>query len=342
MRYWMSSISFLVLFLMPTASLADSETPEYCGGSYEYKDTYYPILDQHIIADSSLWPFLNCPFDDLCADSAWDGISDNVQEWQGYLGTSFSAEEVTQLIYGKSLSWYEALLKKETPSNDVLLAKKIDAKIFKGFINYMVLAKKSEGLRSNASSFGRGWYQGENNATEDPKPELLALALKLVAQEKDAFLQNRYGFQIVRLSHYLGENTEAIRYFEKLMRLTPETRYSYYLALEQKSGAAYNLRELKTAAEGYLTVYDELPGRRKSCALSLRHLDWSSEELKTGMAEEYAAEEAEIDDEAVLRNWQSWCAADRVVFNSAFHLDAVVAEAGADAVNGTQPTKEDV
>ena len=284
MRYWKFCISCLALFFISFFSFANTTPIEYCGGSYEYRDTYYPILDQHLIEDPSFWPFLYCPYNDLCEDRAWDGTSDNVAEWQEYLGGNFSAAEVTQLIYEKEKNWYEALMRKEIPTNVALLAKKIAGKKFKGFVKYMVFAKKNEGLRSNGSSFGRGWYQGENNVTDDPKSELLATALKLVSKEKDPFLKNRYGFQIVRLSHYLEENTEAVRYFKKLMHLTPETRYSYYLALEQKSGAAYNLNEVEEAAEGFLTVYDELPSRRKSCALSLRHLDWSAEELKAGVA----------------------------------------------------------
>ena len=289
MRYWMPFISCVALLLQPAIALATPETPEYCGGSYVYTDMYYPILDQHIIADQSLWPFLNCPFNDLCGDQGWDGTVGNISEWQMYLGKDFSKAEVKQLIYGKNHSWYEELLKSKTANDDLLLAKKIKSKRFKPFIKYMILAKKSEGIRSNATSYGRGWYQGENETKKDLKPELLAMALKLNSDEKDVFLKNRYGFQIVRLTHYLGENSEAIRYFDKLMQLTPKTHYSYYLALEQKSGAAYNLREIKEAAEGFLRVYEELPSRRKSCALSLRFLDWSSNELQSGVAETYPA-----------------------------------------------------
>jgi len=109
---------------------------------------------------------------------------------------------------------------------------------------------------------------------------LLKKYLDQVQREKNSFLKNRYGFQLVRLAHYLQRNKMALNFFERYLSKSGQSNYMYYRALEQRSGAAYNLDRQQEAAEGFIEVYANLPDRHRSCALSLNAIQWHSIDFK--------------------------------------------------------------
>ena len=194
----------------------------------------------------------------------------NLEEWRIFLGKNFSLDETKQLIYKKNLSWYQNTLSiGESP-----ILKSLSKSKRKGFLDYMLLAKQCENISSDRG--GRsGWYQGEGQNQKNNKPALLEKALLLYETETNTFLKSRYGYQIVRLFHYLQQNEKAVAFFDFNMKLTRNSSYIWHRALEERSGVAYNLKDYNKATEGYLRVYQELPDRRRSCALSLRYLLWN-------------------------------------------------------------------
>ncbi|WP_026452505.1 hypothetical protein [Aequorivita capsosiphonis] len=277
MNFWKPYAS---LILFATAISFGAEKPNvFCGYAPEYEDLYYPIIDQKIVGDPSLYPFLNCPWSTFCeSPGTLTATQENLEDWRKFFGKNLSEEVLYQLIYKETPDWYQKLDDNESNVAGGILANKINKNLQKPFAKYMLLAKQCEGISSNKSG-GNGWYQGEENDGYDKKPELLELALERYKVETNPFLKNRYGYQIVRLAHYLGENKAALTYFDNFLQLDSKTPYVYYLALEQRSGAAYNLKDLKEATKGFLKVYTKVPSRRESCALSLRYMDWSDPQL---------------------------------------------------------------
>lgn len=277
MKYWKLYASIIIL--TSSISFASEKPNSFCGYFPEYEEVYYPIIDQKIISDSSLYPFLNCPWSTFCEyPGTLTSTQENLEDWRKFFGNNLSEDVLYQLVYKETPDWYQKLADNNSVVVNGILANKVDKKLQKSFAKYMLLAKKCEGISSNNSG-GSGWYQGEENDDYDQKPELLELAIKNYKSEANAFLKNRYGYQIVRLAHYLQENDAALKYFENFLKLDTEASYIYFLALEQKSGAAYNLKNLQEAAKGYFEVYSKVPSRRRSCALSLRYLDWSNPQL---------------------------------------------------------------
>lgn len=277
MPIWKSFVS--ILLLSTTLGFASATPVALCGSAPDYEDLYYPILDQKIIKDASLYPFLNCPGSPFCTHSGTNiGVEENILDWQQFFGEGLSDEVVYQLVYTESEDWYTMLEAQDLRVLKGDLAKSIPSDLQKAFSTYMVLAKKCEGISSNAEG-NTGWYQGEYKEEVDKKPELLELALKNYHRETNSFLKNRYGYQIVRLAHYLQENEEAIRYFDQFLHLDTTTPYIYYLALEQRSGAAFNVGAMAEATKGFLEVYAKAPSRREVCALSLKYIDWSNPQL---------------------------------------------------------------
>jgi hypothetical protein len=279
MNYWKLCAS--IFFLSVSISSAAEKPTAFCGYSPEYEALYYPIIDQKIVSDSSLYPFLNCPSTFCEHVGTHTATQENLQDWRNFFGKNLSEEVLFQLIYKETSDWYEKLEANNANVLNGIVANKINKNLQKPFAKYMLLARQCEGISSNNSG-GSGWYQGEENDGYDRKPELLELALKNYKAETNAFLKNRYGYQIVRLAHYLQENEAALQYFDNFLKLDTEAPYIYYLALEQRSGAAYNLKKLQEATKGFLEVYSKAPSRRASCALSLKYFDWSNPQLNDG------------------------------------------------------------
>lgn len=297
MNFWKLYASVL---LFSTAIGFAAERPvAVCGYYPEYQDLYYPIIDQRIVGDASLYPFLNCPMSTFCEyPGTRTGVQENLEDWRKFFGKNLSEEILYQLIYKETLDWYQKLEANDPNVSKGIIANKINKNLQKPFAKYMLLAKQCEGITSNKSG-GRGWYQGEYEEAEDKKPQLLEFAIKNYKSETNAFLKNRYGYQIVRLAHYLQKNEAALRYFESSLKFKSETPYIYYLALEQRSGAAYNLGYLQEATKGYLEVYTKVPSRRQICALSLKYMDWSNPQLN----EEFFAENGYSDLESFFKSY---------------------------------------
>ena len=266
--------SVLCFFVALNASA--KTTTHFCGYSPSYGEMYYPILDQSMLVDASLHPFMHCPWSNYCyVNEPLNTTSENVMEWHRFLGDNISEEETITLVYGTSVTIFKDFL--EGKNGRAL--DKLPKKIAEDFSNYMLLAKDCQGIRSIASG-GSGWRQGEDASSEKQNLEvLLERAFAGYQATSLPFLKNRYGFQMVRLAHYLQENEAAIGYFEDYVTLDTANPYIYYRALEQKSGAEFNLKNKLDAARGFAEVYVNLPSRRLQCATSLQFLDFASLDL---------------------------------------------------------------
>lgn len=271
MKNCLTYLSSALLLLFSINTFASTPDAVYCGYDPGAYFSYYPVFNQQLLKDASLYPFLHCKHV-LCDDGRTvDTQNQNLKEWQEFLGNSFSEAEVRTLVYKNKAEWYAGFLVGKSTDK---LAKKLNTTKGKAFARYMELALACENISSNASG-GTGWRQGEEKQKEDQKPVLLQKSLELAQEETNPFLKNRYGFQIVRLDHYMQYNEKALAHFREFMELTPQTHYIYYRSLEQRSGAAYNLEKWGKAAQGYLEVYAHLPSRRRVCSLSLFGINWN-------------------------------------------------------------------
>jgi hypothetical protein len=277
MNSWKLYVS--VILFVSAISFAAEKPNNFCGYAPEYEELYYPVIDQKIVGDASLYPFLNCPWSTFCEfPETLTATQENLEDWRKFFGKNLSKEVLYQLIYSETSDWYQKLENNNSDVVNGIMANKINKNLQKPFAKYMLLAKQCEGISSNKNG-GNGWYQGEKSDDYDQKPELLELAMKNYKAETNSFLKNRYAYQIVRLAHYLQENEAALQYFDNFLKLDSEAPYIYYLALEQRSGAAYNLQKFQEASKGFLEVYSKVPSRRRSCALSLKYFDWSNPQL---------------------------------------------------------------
>lgn len=262
---------FVSISVFGTTKFNTNYYPAFCGWGPSWEDTYYPIIDQYNLVDKENYGFLHCPDEALCDYLGDFKIDYNIEEWYNYFNGKFTKEELQSLVYSKSEDWLKGNIS-IAPEN-IALYKKISKTSNQFFKRYLILAKGTANLASDRAD-AYGWYEGENLKFEDKSP-WLEKAIALMEDAPNAFFRNRVGFQIVKLAHYKQDNALAISAFKKYLKLKKHSTYIYYRALEQVSGAYFNIGEYNIAAQNYIEVFHNLPDRRHSCALSLRYIDWS-------------------------------------------------------------------
>ena len=273
----------LLLLLLPILAFSGTDKPLFCGGSWDEREAYYPIVNQFELVSPDLHSMLYCPSEPYC-DQSSQIPNGNLEDWNIYFNGKLTPDQIEWVIYRAPLDWLRAVKTKttkdvfltNTPSLDTNeIARILEKDVSYAFIEYMIIARQAENISSNRSG-GEGWYQGEGNSQGlDIKPELMTQTLSLLSAGHSSFIQNRLGYQAVRLAHYLGENKQAIRLFERSMRRGVGNGHAYYLAADQLGGAYFNLNQTEAATQNFLLAFENLPSRRDQIAKSLRYIDWN-------------------------------------------------------------------
>jgi len=256
---------FSYLFICIPALIVAVPLTDYCGGGdWNYKYSYYAIVDQRELVDPQYYPLLYCPESALCSVPV-DSKSANINAWKQYLGVNFSYEEIEQLVYKYDKEWYDSVKKGSVEST---LSRKLTNSKLTYFIDYMILAKNAESSTSDSYT-GNGWYQGETGKTVD-KAGILNRAQIMIKDAPDDFMKHRLGFQIVRAAHYLNQNQLAISMFETYFK-DSATDYMTYRAQEQAAGASFNLMNYNEAIAGFTSAFFNMPDRRYNNAINLKY-----------------------------------------------------------------------
>jgi hypothetical protein len=171
----------------------------------------------------------------------------NVQEWSGYLGKTIRPETIDYLLHTATIPSIDSAIK--VPASD---------KKMKAFLDYLRLAKKCEAF--SLTTIDR-WE------VDTPKKNrhFNATTLNRQLQEKlivapDAFLQERYWFQLVRSGFFNTTPQETIRIFDSYNAKFP-TNTLWFRSLAYKAGAYYKLKDYSKANYFYSLVFsgcDEL------------------------------------------------------------------------------------
>lgn len=217
--------------------------------------------------DSSYRPFFysgNYFYYDIAYDTKHDSRFNevNVNDWSTYLGNDASTTELQHLLNTASLTAIDSVANyangkiKSLPQSMQLfqLLKKPNAKTT-SFINYLLLAKKSEDFA--VSNVQYSWEYEEKKKTK-PYANAATLNAQLLQQftnAKDVFLKQRYWFQLER-SYFFNEPTQkAIDFFESNEKAFPKNDM-YYRTMAYAAGVYYKLKKYSKANYYYSKVYD--------------------------------------------------------------------------------------
>ena len=245
-----------------------------CGWDSEYPYNY-SFLNQSAFLENS--PYSNFYFSS--DEPFWDdeNIDDeNLKDWKKYFGDKYSDEQINWLVYNSTLS--DILAININGLNDAPIYRLYDEDLG----NYIYYARQCESVATII--YTESWYYRNRNNEEVDKQKADMLKLydegkKLYHKTKSKFLKLRYGFQLVRLQHYLKNYTDAIIDFDKYVEPLNDGSYIYYRALEQKAGAYGGLERNAEACYNFSLVFDHLKDRKLICLRSFQFSDdteWDS------------------------------------------------------------------
>lgn len=238
-----------------------------CGWWYEEDETYYNLFNQLLLKEEGLRPFL------LTATPGFfeteTNLSDeNIEAWMSFIGSdeqlrTLDRQKVSELVYRTPLKKLDAI--------DCLSGTTMG----KHIINYLRYAKT---LEPYAQENTETWETARVAAPVKEKyKKFVEEGVRLWKSCNYNELKLRYGYQLVRLDHYAGNNEEALEFFDKYVEPVRKEHIIYYYALEQKGGVLYNLGRNAEANYLFCQVFDHSDCRKKTAYNSIRiqgEVDW--------------------------------------------------------------------
>lgn len=284
---------FLSLVFIPVLLNANIYKFNFCGGYYEDGSRSILLLDQTLVSDPSLYPFLNCLDSDFCAPfgNATNVVSyDNLDEWENYFNHKISKEALRKGFYQTPFLDFDKFLKDHT-SEEYVPRNELERFILassnkKELLHYFWFAKKCELIYTGKYQLENSWYQGESivNSQQDLK-SMFEEAKELYSETQDAFLKNRIGFQIVRLAFELGNPERANEMFDTYMKYDESSKYIYYKAMERNATMLYRRGKKVESLQSFQQVFENLQDRKDAVFLSLQRLPMRGLAVKKNSSE---------------------------------------------------------
>jgi len=187
--------------------------------------------------------------------------SSNTTDWHTYMGVPVDRGEVAHLLNVASASSIDSLYRYLTGKEKALplslqplqLLKKTNKKVT-SFISYLSLAKKCEAFAVNNLEYG--WdYESKKKPANINTSQLNDELLQEFTKTKDAFIKERYWFQLVRSYFFNEPSQKAIDFFEINEKAFPKNEL-YYRTLAYAAGAYYKLKNYSKANYYYSRTYD--------------------------------------------------------------------------------------
>jgi len=185
----------------------------------------------------------------------------NVNDWSTYLGSAAPRKELEHLLRTAtsesidSAAGYTAGKGKTPPASmqSFQLFKKGDKKVM-AFLSYLSFAKTSEVFAVNNLEYAWDYESKKKNPYFKAAP-LNSKLLQEFTQAKDAFLKERYWFQLERSYFFNEPSQKAVEFFESNEKAFPKNEL-YYRTMAYAAGAYYKLKNYSKANYYYSKVFD--------------------------------------------------------------------------------------
>ena len=174
-------------------------------------------------------------------------------DWASFLKGKMDVETVSYFLSTKADAEVQDLYKNK---NIAKWSKKIDLKDkkVKSFIEFLHYGKQVEEFSMNEES----WDYEENNVKRLEDISLIQAIEKKYNSTNDAFLKNRYWFQVIKAYFYSNSRTGGIAFFEKTETLQPKNTL-YYRALSYVAGITGRSGNRGKSNYMYSQVFDKCP-----------------------------------------------------------------------------------
>lgn len=185
----------------------------------------------------------------------------NINDWSTYLNNATPRKELEFLLVNATAETIDSLADYHTGKLKTLpltarsfsLFRKSDKKVA-DFIRYLSLAKKSEAFAVNNLEYA--WdYESRKKSVNINTAQLNKELLQEFTQTKDAYLKQRYWFQLERSYFFNGPAQSAVDLFDKNEK-SFEKNNMYYRTMAYAAGACYKLKNFSKGSYYYSKVYD--------------------------------------------------------------------------------------
>lgn len=272
-----------VILTLALAALPFQSYIKGCGGDYfDYMD-YYNLFDQLLLENEGLRPFLLTTDDAFYTTETADGIDtskelpdENLNAWIAFFKKNGILQEMDKdqlgaLIYKSS---YQSL---KQPSSRIVIALK-NTKTGSEVLAYLQYAKELEPYARVSDESDYWCTKRAASPSVETYNHYKNKGLELYRSCQNEELKLRYGYQLVRLAHYMrNKNNDAILMYNQCVKPLKREHYIYYAALEQTAGALYNIGKLANANYLYSRVFDHSDNRKKVAYTSFKiqnGVDW--------------------------------------------------------------------
>lgn len=185
----------------------------------------------------------------------------NLKEWQQFFGAKLNREELIKLIYETPGNELERMIKSTTPGqkNFGKLAILLQRPEYRPAVDYLLYARRVEPF----CTVDRWSWDVESDLAKRRNPQkmqrLMDEAESRYQKTASIFLKQRYGYQLVRLVHYIKDYQSCIDLYDRYINPLPKNSIVCDWAYRHKIGAM--LKMGKEAESLVLTslVFDQNP-----------------------------------------------------------------------------------
>ena len=274
------------IFLMVCVSAAIVTFPQNiigCGPDADPYDYYTSFFSQRLASVSTFEPFYYTGFNFLYDDKEPVDPADLLaQEWVSYCGQTVKPSDVKAFINDYSVRDVSNLyynIEKDQPlkipdsvrrnsmSQFFVLKKDLQA------LGYVLYAKK---VQPYVLGSGDSWEPVVRDSSK--MAILIRNGQQLLNAANNDFFKLKYAYQMIRLSHYSGQFSEAINLYDRYIPGINSKSILKPLSLALKAGAIYHNGDHEQAAYLFSKVFAETAAKRISNYISF---NWSIDKDKT-------------------------------------------------------------
>lgn len=256
-KLWLSLISAGTLGVVTVMACA--------GGDWDASEG--SMFTPEIIANDTYKPFFRDTYFRLYGSNDDDSFRDdlkhiNTQEWCTYFAQKVSPEAIDYWLYTASMNQVDSMifaLKGKTAnlteaSKKYSLAVADPAQKAIAFLFYTGFARRNETFAAPVVNY---WEEKET-----PKKTTITLAQqisggqKLLASVKDAFMKERYVFQLERLYYFNGQYDDALNLYAQNEAQIKNSESMKWRALGYKAACLYKQKKYGEANYIYALIYD--------------------------------------------------------------------------------------
>ncbi|TAJ15015.1 hypothetical protein DMA11_03560 [Marinilabiliaceae bacterium JC017] len=261
----MRTLRNLALFLI---SLIGYQNLQACGGWEDY-DTYFRLFNPgYMLPDNQFGPI-------TYSDEPWSNINswftfeaqheDNITCWKKHFPVSFSSKSIQDFIYTIEVEQLEAAREGHGNSSNQVLnwVKKNDPET----LTYLLFARSCE----NHCNIEPYYYWEEKEEKDVPSMnQLIETGTKQYKQCTNAFLKQRYGFQLVKLMRYAGQYDQCLNFWKQELQTSKNKNLIWYWTLDHIAGVQLLLGNQTEGWKNFITVFQNCPSKRYSSYYSIK------------------------------------------------------------------------